>query len=1372
MENIVFMAGLMPLVVFCASMIIKKKKVCFTVPTLIATVGVSVLACVMSQEDAQKQQMGLDKYEYLVDYYLDENEYTKAEIYLTQMYQEYGDIPQVLQGQLRLSVLQGDMETAAMVAKEITTQELEEEMKLTKAEKKLLASAGQSYKTVQEYIVEQAVYAGMEERGIIPEDYGYRKISDQDIEAIMEKEEELCEDIEDAIKERIDKAEKDPAIKTLLKTIKTGEDLSKLLERMEEAGDANDRTEEKLSKYVSELSELYVAAPEAFSLQEIGEHYIIACVLSENYDELLSYANASDDEKALATVAYLNLTEEIRDREIEKVMGKVDGDVVLKQCKAALRNVKRSDLEKEEADAYKEMLEVLDNRNEKGILAHLEERIAKNLDAYGGEAEDYIQSAAINSELLDTEKVHKYLDMAIGAKDSCENQVLSELLGHMSAVTDKKGSNSEITNFNTYLGESYKQSLMVKADSVAVPETFLNAGNVYMNEKRSKMNVGLIQADNFPEVQVYISTADIDLRKLEDLKISDCGIQIEDFKIEKAQYNSAQIMLVCDNSGSMDGDIDVLQEAVRKFIETRNKGEEIGIVTFDSYVVQNVPMTEDTEILMDAVNRFEALGGTNIASGVNAAMQQYTEKENSFRVMIVMTDGQDSSYWNTTLEELRMTCLEKKLIVYTIGLGDVNTDYLESIADSGMGSFVYCNDSTQLEELYAFIHNQVENNYVISYKAVDKNTLDNREFTISSETENYVTSRSYSILAGQTDVEPEKKEDDTETGNVSDENETNPKEENDVQEEKTETSKLPFIVRISKLGVSKIILGENGSKGQEFTIYGTGFDKVSSVSVSLKGKRLYTGLEYSVDSTTKMTVKLPDHVDCDYYDVLISLDGTPYSLKYLTVQKPVKKDEIYFGEYIFKADKITEARGEILLSGNVVMNDYLHFNGDVTLDGSLDGTMLVVHEDKGSYIEGTGKLPGLLVEFYDNKITLPKMDGISIYANDRYEKFYTRGVSFYGPLYVTNPYIEVHPEYVAYSIVDINFDFPVLNNLLEHESVNAPFSAPVMESQFILSKSRLDIILNVESSLNLNKELKLGKAGFKMDSFKMNIDTHSHNYVIEAAVKVKNISFLKDPDASYGLGVTMKSGKLDQIDIMADMDVKVVSVPVMGVPITVVSLSNFHGGVKDMASVQQDQTFWKKVLDTTIYGQTDINCFKLNQVIPGLDLLLGDLLDVSVASFAETTLAFTCQDWNISLDSKAVLFDCIELGQVEVDLGNYYYKNYLLDEEGDAIGLRCKSETAFSFDPGDWFHMGTSGLTQLEIGSESAGALINGGINYNIKTFFRSKKDLMGAAFIGAHNGLSQFTILIKGEENMSGADIGFRLTFSGGSLLPDAELY
>ena len=234
----------------------------------------------------------------------------------------------------------------------------------------------------------------------------------------------------------------------------------------------------------------------------------------------------------------------------------------------------------------------------------------------------------------------------------------------------------------------------------------------------------------------------------------------------------------------------------------------------------------------------------------------------------------------------------------------------------------------------------------------------------------------------------------------------------------------------------------------------------------------------------------------------------------------------------------------------------------------------------------------------------------------------------------------------------------------------------------------------------------------------------------------------------------------------------VVTVPVAGVPINMVTLADFHAGIKDVASMPQGSGFVNSVLGSTLYGQTDVNFFKLNQVIPGLDVLLGDLLDVSILKLEDTTLGVRLNNWKVSLEASAVLFEMAELGKVEAALGHYDYSDYLLGINQETTGIYLQSSQEYALQFGNWFEVGSKGVTRVDISGAFAGSMITGDIYYNIDAFGRHTGNMNGTGIIGLHNNASQFTILLKGTDYESGEAIGFRLTFAGGNLLPEGEWY
>ena len=80
-----------------------------------------------------------------------------------------------------------------------------------------------------------------------------------------------------------------------------------------------------------------------------------------------------------------------------------------------------------------------------------------------------------------------------------------------------------------------------------------------------------------------------------------------------------------------------------------------------------------------------------------------------------------------------------------------------------------------------------------------------------------------------------------------------------------------------------------------------------------------------------------DNVQMGTYTVVARIDNQVFSFEdAITVVKSDGEQTLKFGAYRFDAAMISYNGDECLLRGNVVMNDYINFNGDVILRETLN----------------------------------------------------------------------------------------------------------------------------------------------------------------------------------------------------------------------------------------------------------------------------------------------------------------------------------------------------------------------------------------------------------------------------------------------------
>jgi len=146
------------------------------------------------------------------------------------------------------------------------------------------------------------------------------------------------------------------------------------------------------------------------------------------------------------------------------------------------------------------------------------------------------------------------------------------------------------------------------------------------------------------------------------------------------------LMLAVDISGSMSetdmtidsqtaSRLDVLKLVMEKFIE-RRRGDRLGLILFGSQAYNYVPLTFDLDtlkaLLLDAST---GLAGRHTAIGdaIGIAIKSIREQEAEHRVLILITDGSNTSgFENPVLAAA--AAAQQGLTIYTIGVGsDIDT---------------------------------------------------------------------------------------------------------------------------------------------------------------------------------------------------------------------------------------------------------------------------------------------------------------------------------------------------------------------------------------------------------------------------------------------------------------------------------------------------------------------------------------------------------------------------------------------------------------------------------------------------------------------------------------------------------------------------
>lgn len=273
-----------------------------------------------------------------------------------------------------------------------------------------------------------------------------------------------------------------------------------------------------------------------------------------------------------------------------------------------------------------------------------------------------------------------------------------------------------------------------------------------------------IDATDFPIVRVTVNVAmelEEQLQK-KDFAVKEMHVPINDFELlgQEALENSGDqemsVVLVVDRSGSMAGTrMDDTKKAVSNFVKNIGDNVRVGLVTFESSARTDCPISDNQNLVLQAIRNVNANGGTSIFSGLQEA-SSLLDGEYGQRIIILLSDGEDGDAGriDEILEELK----RKDIYVYSIGFGGADTEYLSYIASQTRGKFIQADSSEMLGEIYSAVGEYMVNDYVLEFEV----TVDPEEFSrivnISVDVNDAFAEQKYSVGVPYDDILQEQNE--------------------------------------------------------------------------------------------------------------------------------------------------------------------------------------------------------------------------------------------------------------------------------------------------------------------------------------------------------------------------------------------------------------------------------------------------------------------------------------------------------------------------------------------------------------------------------------------------------------------------------------
>ncbi len=202
-------------------------------------------------------------------------------------------------------------------------------------------------------------------------------------------------------------------------------------------------------------------------------------------------------------------------------------------------------------------------------------------------------------------------------------------------------------------------------------------------------------------------------------------------EIETLPVTGRDLLLAVDISGSMDTQdmildrkavnrLAVVKKVAGEFIQ-RRKGDRVGLVLFGSRAYLQTPLTFDTEttaILLDESEIGLAGRETAIGDAIGLAVKRLRDDAASERVLILLTDGANTSGEVQPMQATQFAAREG-MTIYTVGVGademmvqdffgsrlvnpsaDLDEETLRAIAEQTGGAYFRARDAEALAAIY------------------------------------------------------------------------------------------------------------------------------------------------------------------------------------------------------------------------------------------------------------------------------------------------------------------------------------------------------------------------------------------------------------------------------------------------------------------------------------------------------------------------------------------------------------------------------------------------------------------------------------------------------------------------------------------------
>lgn len=223
--------------------------------------------------------------------------------------------------------------------------------------------------------------------------------------------------------------------------------------------------------------------------------------------------------------------------------------------------------------------------------------------------------------------------------------------------------------------------------------------------KASRIYVSILSVPGIVEGDASVAPVDIGCDEATD-------VAIDLISQNSIQENPADVMLVLDRSGSMNGSplnnlknaantfVDIIDEASDGVLNGVIDGSRVGVVSFATSATLDRSLMNNATSLKTAINALSAFGRTAAGDGMNLAQAQLAgSNPGSLKIMIVVSDGEsnEGANPNTAAANARAAGTE----IFAIGFGAIDAASINAWATDPDATHAFFSPSSdQLEQTF------------------------------------------------------------------------------------------------------------------------------------------------------------------------------------------------------------------------------------------------------------------------------------------------------------------------------------------------------------------------------------------------------------------------------------------------------------------------------------------------------------------------------------------------------------------------------------------------------------------------------------------------------------------------------------------------